>query len=93
MDAHTVCVCAAWQGDSFNAGLIHIQSCCNVFCDKAKLTISFSVAASPCESQSSSSVPIKTEVAGRLPQYILDRDQVCPLIKAHWKGEGKITGK
>lgn len=32
------------------------------------------------------------KVAGRVLELTSERGQVCPLIKAHWKGEG-ITGK
>lgn len=103
MDAHAACVCSAWQGDSFNASLclcfqslIHIQVL-YLFCvtshDCSK-HVSFSCANNaPCMTQNWSSVLIKTKVAVRVPQLPSERSQVCPLIKAQRKDEGKITGK
>lgn len=66
-----------------------------LLCVKAKTdrNISFSCANVPCMTQDWSLVLIKTKVAERVPQLTSERDQVCPLIKSHWKDEGKIIGK
>lgn len=72
--------------------LIHIQELLYLFAETDK-RISLSCANGPCMTQNWSSVPIKTKVAARVLELTSERGQVCPLIKAQWKGEGKITGK
>lgn len=78
MDAHAACVCGAWQGDSFNAGVClwlqtsyiskscYTSSVCQAQTDNH---IGFSCANVPCMNQNWSSVPIKTKVAGSAPQF------------------------
>lgn len=77
-----------WLQTSYISKSRCTSSVCQAETDKH---ISFSWANVPCKTQNWSSVAIT--VSGRVPQLTSERDQVCPLIKAHWKGEGKITGK